>query len=329
MPGGKMKAVFGLSRTLSFFKGKSVSETVNAMKKLGVNAVFGVHEDRELSQALQKAGIRVYAEIGLFSGPERWEEHPEARPITAAGIPIEKDKWYGGLCPNQEWLRKEKLDLVRKLAEECDVDGVWLDFIRYSCHWEVKEPRIEQNCFCPVCLKLFQEESGIAIPGEIGNVKAKAEWILANHRDRWTSFKCRRIEGFVEACRAVLKKSKPRAVLGIFGVPWVESDYGNAIQEVIAQDYAALGKSADVFSPMCYHRMCGRDVKWISAVTKEIYRKTGKPCAPIIQAAEVPKEEFVQALESALADPSSGVIVFNMRNLKGDLLDAFAACRLK
>jgi uncharacterized lipoprotein YddW (UPF0748 family) len=320
----KMKAIFGVSREQAPFKGKKESEIADILKSFGVNAVFGVHEDRALATALQHSGIKVYAELALFSGPDRWKDHPEARPVTAEGKPIEKDKWYGGLCPNQEWLRKEKLDLLRKLAGEYRVDGVWLDYIRYSCHWEVPEPRIEQNCFCPVCMDLFQKSSGLRIPDEAGDAGGKAKWILSKHKDEWTKFKCGRIDAFVEESRRILKEANPDAVLGIFGVPWLESEHQDAIREVIAQDYKSLGKLVDVISPMCYHRMCGKDVEWIRTVSSEISRISGKPCAPIIQAAEVPADEFRRALNAASADPLTGVIVFNMRGmLKENHLETF------
>jgi hypothetical protein len=330
VPQGKIKSIFGITKDSSYFKGKDTAEIVRMAKDLGVNAVFGCHEDQKLTKAFQRAGIFVYAEIGLFGDAKRWKDHPEARPITAEGKPIEKDRWYGGLCPNQEWLRKEKLALMKKHVAEQGVDGVWLDFIRYACHWEVKEPRMEQNCFCPVCLELFEKETGLRMPAEKEDTKAKADWILSTHKDKWTQFKCERINSFVKESRDIIKKANPRAVVGLFGVPWLKSDYDNAIKEIIAQDYKALGRWVDVFSPMCYHDMCGRNTGWIATVSKEISRITGKPCVPIVQVAEISSDEFAKALHAAVADPSKGVIVFNWRHLKKeDKLPRFRALEIK
>lgn len=327
LPRGKLKAIFGLSREISIFKGKSDAEIAGFAKGTGANAVF-IHEDKPLAKACRDAGLFVYAEITLFGGAEVWEKHPEARPITAEGLPIEKDKWYGGLCPNQEWLRREKLEQIRRLVKEFGADGVWLDFVRYACHWEEKKPRIEQNCFCPVCLELFSKETGIGLPAEAKDAKARAQWILANHRERWAAFKCSRISGFVEECRKALKESDPGAVLGLFGVPWLKADYDDAIREIIGQDYAELGKSVDVFSPMCYHGMCGREAAWIASSSKEISRISGKPCAPIVQVAEIAPDDFAAALRAAVEPPLAGVIVFNMKQLKDPgKLEKFKAFR--
>lgn len=325
-----MKSIFGVSNELSFLKEKDDDEIVHILKQLGVNAVFGCHDNPELTTTIQQAGIRVYAELGLFTDPKIWEEHPEARSITAGGRPIDKHKWYGGLCPNQPWLRKEKLDLVRKHVEEDGVDGVWLDYIRYACYWEAKDPFIQQSCFCPVCLGLFRKETGLSFSVARKNAAIAAQWILAKHKNAWTQFKCKQINSFVEESRNILKKANPNAVLGLFGVPWLKSDYNNAIEEIIAQDYKALGAWVDIFSPMCYHDMCGRDAKWISTVSTEISRISGKPCVPIVQVAEISPEEFARALAAAVEPPSQGVIAFNLRHLKNEAkLEHFRNCRVE
>jgi hypothetical protein len=70
---------------------------------------------------------------------------------------------------------------------------------------------------------------------------------------------------------------------------------------------------------MVYHRMCGRDTKWISDVTRYLVRITRKPVVPIIQACSLPDKltdaEFKQAMEAALSVPSAGVIIFNLKYL--------------
>ena len=72
------------------------------------------------------------------------------------GKKIDKVEWYAGVCPNQSWLREQKLNAIKELISKYDIDGIWLDFIRYPCHWEVINPKLEQTCFCPICQSLFQ-----------------------------------------------------------------------------------------------------------------------------------------------------------------------------
>ncbi len=316
---GPLRAVYGISKKLDRFRGKTNQDIVRFLKTYDINSVFGGHDDAGFVEACHQNGIRVYAEAAIFFGEKYWKEHPESRPITASGEPLEKIEWYAGVCPNQPWLWEEKLEAIRKMVRETKVDGIWLDFIRYPCHWEVKEPKLDQTCFCPVCLKQFQEDTGIRIPAEMKTAKARAQWILQHHREKFVEWKCDRIALFVRKAREVIKAERPEVLVGLFGVPWMPSDFDDAIHVIIAQDYRKLAPHVDVFSPMVYHRMCNRDVKWIGAATKYLAKVTKKPVVPIIQACSLPDQlpfaEFKQAIDVALSPPSAGMIIFNVKYL--------------
>lgn len=311
-----MNAVFGLESNLKQFPDMTETEIAQELKKEGINAVFGGYENKTLREAFHKEGIKIYAEIGLFVGTEHWKSHPESRPITRRGIPMEKEDWYGGVCPNQDWLRQKKLLSIQKLCKENQVDGIWLDFIRYPCHWEGKDPQLTDTCFCPVCLQRFQQQTGIKIPAKLKSTKIKADWILTNHPDDWYNWRCSVITDYVKETRKVIKKVNPKILVGLFGVPWTASDYDNAIYRIIGQDYRKLAPFVDVFSPMVYHRICYKNPDWIHQVTAEFQIMTGKPVVPIIQACSVPdtlsEGEFIHSLNEARKSPSSGVIIFTL-----------------
>jgi uncharacterized lipoprotein YddW (UPF0748 family) len=315
----KIKAIYGFKHDLGPFKDKKENEIVAELKRLGVNAVFGDFKDSLLVDALHRAGIRVFADVNVFVGELYWIEHPESRPINAKGKRIEKIEWYAGVCPNQSWLREEKLKAIEELITKYDIDGIWLDFIRYPCHWEMVNPKLEQTCFCPVCLSLFQKETGIIIPENCQTVAEKAEWLLARYVKDWTKWKCGQITKFVQEARSIMKQKNKDILLGIFTVPWMSDDYDNAIQRIIGQDYEGLADYVDVFSPMTYHKMCGRSVSWIQSLVDTVHKMTGKKVWPIIQACSVPDEltdkEFEQVLRIGLGSQSSGVIVFSYKHL--------------
>ena len=71
---------------------------------------------------------------------------------------------------------------------------------------------------------------------------------------------------------------------------------------------------------MVYHKMCNRDVKWINEISNYLSEVTKKPIVPIVQACSVPEvldnTEFADVLETGLAKPSSGVIIFTLDYLK-------------
>jgi len=315
-----MLGVYDFSQELEPFQGRSEEEITQILKNWGVRVIFGGYKSEKLVSSLHQEKIKVYASIGIFVGKDWWEKYPETRPINAEGKPVESEDGYGGLIPIIPFIREKKLKEIRELVTRFPIDGVWLDFIRWPCHWEVHHPRIEQTSFDPLTLEQFQKDSGVAIPEEFSNTSQIAKWILKHHRDIWTKWKCLQITDFVKEARKIIKDTGEDKIVGLFGVPWREKDYDNAIHGIIGQDYTALSKYVDIFSPMVYHLMCGRDVKWIREIATYIYQKSKKEIWPIIQARSIPshlsKKEFKAALENALyAEGSSGVIVFTLEDL--------------
>ena len=312
----RARSIYGFSKSLPPFKGKSSEECVEILKSWGSNVIYGGHEDPDFVKAAHQAGMKVFAEIGIFVGERNWERYPESRPITSSGSAILKDKWYAGVTPTIDAVRAERLKAIRDLMKNHDLDGVWLDFIRWPCHWEVHCPRIEQTSFDPITVSKFQSSTGIRIPPALSKPEEIADWILSNHADDWTSFKCDQITTFVEDARNVIKEFGEDKILGLFGVPW-RDDYDGAITRIIGQDYEALSRFVDVFSPMLYHRMCDRSVAWIGEVTADLSGRTGRPIWPVIQAVNEPDSlsdaEFNTALKTAVeARGSTGVIVFSL-----------------
>ncbi len=314
-----IKAVYGFSKDLEIFRGKNGKEIARIVKDWGINAVFGGYEDPELLEALHRVGIKVYGTVGIFGGEEYWRRYPESRPINDKGKPIEKDRWYAGVIPTIEAIRREKLEEIEKLATK-DIDGIWLDAIRWPGHWEVPSPRIEETSFDPITLEKFQEDTKISIPEELLIAREKASWILKNHEREWRDWRCKEIADFVKEAREITKGK----TLGIFTVPWQEKDFNNAIKNIIGQDYFSLGEYVDFLSPMVYHQMCEKRTDWIGEIIEYVHRESGKPILPIIQAGNIPQEEFKEAIKIAIeAEGSKGVIIFTIQNvLKEEKLSA-------
>ncbi|MCK5534291.1 hypothetical protein KAI68_04175 [bacterium] len=311
----KIKAIYGFNWKDKYFKGKNVNEIVQELKGKSINALFGDYRNKELINALHKNNMYFFVEVSIFVGERYWGKYPESRPINAKGEKISKIKWYAGLCPNQEELRKEKLAKIKQLITDYEVDGIWLDFIRYPCHWEVPEPKLEQTCFCNECLKIFQKETKIQIPQMLKTTKGKAEWILKEHEKDWTEWKCRNITSLVESVREIIKQNKPEMILAMFTVPWKTGDHNNAIKKIIGQDYFALAEYVDIFSPMVYHKMCNRPKKWIADITEYVFQLTGKDVLPIIQTHDISEQEFGKMLDTVAGSKANGVIIFSSRHL--------------
>ena len=300
------KAVYGVAR----FEGKSYEETAGELKKLGVNAVF-IKPDSGLVNAFHREGIRVWVEIPIFVGEAYWRSHPETRPVNSRGEPIQKREWYAGLCPTNPRLREHRLKEIGRVLGQFPIDGLWLDFIRYPCHWEVEEPIVEETCFCPNCLSEFQQTTGVRVPEGLEDRPSVARWILANHREEWVEWKCEQITSFVREAKGILKRARPNTVLGCFTLPWREEDHNNAIEKIIGQDFHDLKEWVDIFSPMVYHRMCGEPIDWIGEIVEYMVEATQKDVLPIVQASDVSEKELREAMKEAMSAPSKGVIIFS------------------
>ena len=111
--------------------GKSPGEQAAQLRSMGATLAGGRFKDGAIPKALRQAGIKTFGLVVLFQGEEHWQSHPESRPIMADGQPLFKDRWYAGVCPNQPWLRREKLSEIEGMLESGRYDVINLDFIRY------------------------------------------------------------------------------------------------------------------------------------------------------------------------------------------------------
>ncbi|MFB3896998.1 MAG: putative glycoside hydrolase [bacterium] len=312
----RVLGIYGLKSDGSQFPGMSDSVIAKQLKNWGITAVFGGYDNSKLATQLHQNGISIYTEIAIFTGEKYWNKYPESRPITDQGLPLEKDDWYAGVCPTHGEIRQERLTEIEQLCKIESIDGIWLDFIRYPCHWEVKQPRFDHTCFCQDCLAKFQKDTKIVIPNHLSNPAEKAKWLLNVKHVEWNKWRCQQITEFAHQARKLIKKEKPNIPVGLFGVPWRETDFNYAIIEYIGQDYTALAKDIDIFSPMVYHKMCGQPVSWITEITRYLSEKTKRPVIPIVQAGNnsepISSLEFEQIVEAGLTESSNGTIIFTL-----------------
>jgi hypothetical protein len=313
----KTKSLYGFSPDLPPFAGKAADEQVALLQSWGNTVVFGVYKDPAFVDAVHRAGMRIYAEYGCFVGERWWKDVPASRPVTDEGALLEADGWYYGVNPSVPQVRQERLEGLERLLTNYDIDGVWLDFIRWPCHWEVPQPYLPRTSFDAGTRARFAHDTGIDVSGD--DTVAAAQEILQQHGEAWTDWRCAQVTSWVAAAKALIQRVRPGVTLGLFGVPWRRSDRDGAIRTIVGQDYCALGACGiDVFSPMVYHRMCGYGPDWIGEVVQEIHDLGGRPVWPIVQSVDepevLPAQEYAQALETALQHPASdGVLVFTIK----------------
>lgn len=261
-------------------------------------------------------GIKIFVDIVCFQGEHYWKTNPECRPVNSDGQPIQKIKWYAGVCPSQLWLREQIIIKSKKFAKQAGIKGIWLDFIRYPVHWEVSNPQKEQSCFCSVCLNRFQKETNLTIPANLKSIKEKANWILKEHKSDWIQWKCQNIAQFVKGVRAAVKSVNPECILGIFSVPWHDDE---GAQEIVGQNYSLLAESVDIFSPMLYYSLNKRNPEWIQEFVTYTIQKTRRPVWPILYAGDsyhpVSVDELQKAMQLSNQSGGQGILVISWDEL--------------
>jgi hypothetical protein len=309
------RGLYGLQLDRPPFRGLVPREQAALLRSWGVNAVFGGYAEPAFAEAAREAGIKLYAEFACFAGAGWWERLPDCRPITATGEALAPEEGYHGVNPSHPVVRQERLEALGALLRAHPLDGVWLDFIRWPCHWETPAPRLEQTSFDADTVRRFARDRGLAL--DVGAPAQSAALLWARHRDEWRAWRCERITDWVAQARQALDAVRPGAELGFFAVPWQPAERGGALIEVLGQDHAALAPYVDLFSPMVYHAMCGQPVSWIAEVVRELAARTGRPVWPILQSVDHPRPlpagEYERALAAALGCPASaGALVFTL-----------------
>ncbi len=290
------------------------------LRDLGINMIVSGHTSLspEIVERCRAEGATVYAEIGLFQGLDIARERPELHPVGADGAPLEPDGWYLGLNPAIANFAEERLAEACEAAGALDVDGLWLDFVRWPVHWEVPEPRIEESSFDQPTVRRFAEWLGMGDSHIPSSAVERAGTILANWPEEWARFKCAVIADWCAECKRRLRGVTEGLTLGAFMVPWFAEDFENAVHRIAGQDARAMAEHLDVLSPMVYHRMCARDVAWVGETTRRMARATGRPVWPIVQASDVDADELAEALRDGACE--GGVLVFTadaVANLEG------------
>src|SRR5215204_581334 len=298
------------------------------LDQLGVNAIFIHH--RSINETMIKRakaeGARVFAEFATLNGKNYVEEYPEAWAIDNTGQKVKQATWFMGVCPTEPGFREHRINELKKLLREVDIDGVWMDYLHWHAQFEDPNPILPETCFCEHCLAGFQTATDTNIPE--GSTSEKAEWILRNHNKKWRDWRCSVIAGWVRAFKTTLKQEKPAALLGVYHCPWNDGDFDGARRRILGLDYEMLKKTVDVFSPMVYHGRMAKDPEWVKEniewFCKQLNIKAGSfpKVWPIVQSHNDPNTisatEFEKVLRYGTGAEATGVMMFTSNSVAED-----------
>ena len=298
------------------------------LRDLGINAIF-VHSGSLTPEMVEKAKSEkasVFAEFATLNGKNYVEKHPEAWAVNERGEKVEAASWFMGVCPTEPGFREYRMNQLRQLLTEYELDGVWMDYVHWHAQFEDPEPILPETCFNASCITAFSKDTGTQIPD--GTTTEKATFILENKQEQWRDWRCKVIYDWTKAVKQIVKQIRPKALLGLYHCPWVDGEFDDARNRILGLDYSLLQNSIDVFSPMVYHERMGRSPNWVSQNVSwlgkklKIKKKSYPKIWPIVQAHNSPgivtTSEFETVLKGGLASGSSGIMMFTSNAVAED-----------
>ncbi len=293
-------------------------------KSLGINAIFvrSASLDTDLYEAAKSDSVQVYVEFPTLNGAGYLVNHPEAWPVNEKGIRAPAADWFMGICLTDPGFRDDRIKELKTILREFKVDGIWLDYLHWHAQFETPEPILPETCFCDRCIKQFEKDANIQVPG--GDISQRATWILSQKDSSWRVWRTEILNHWVLELKTVLKESRPQALLGIYYCPWYPADFEGAQYRILGLDLKALSGIVDVFSPMLYHTMMKRPPAWIEEYTQwlgsQSFMQDRKTLIwPIVQAENksgtISTQEFSQVMRGGSRLPSTGIMMFSLHSL--------------
>jgi peptidoglycan/xylan/chitin deacetylase (PgdA/CDA1 family) len=300
-------------------------ELFGEWQALHINTAFtseALAEDAEFRRLATERGIDVFVIAPVFYNPDALARDPDLYAITADGAQA-RDDWVQFVCPSRPEYRARRIREIAELVRRARPQGLSIDFIRHFVFWEKVHPStrhadIPNACFCRHCVTAFAAKSRIRLPDPPGDVRATAQWILAEHEAEWTDWKVGLINSMTEEIVRAAREVDPSLKINLHAVPWRRNDFGGAILRNAGQDHAALSKLVDYLSPMCYAHMLENPPDWVHRVVVGLARDSAAPVLPSIQVGEAYRPgvvftpaEFEEGLRAALKPPSRGVVFWS------------------
>jgi hypothetical protein len=314
-------------------------------EQMGINTAFSSEaliSDKEFMKEAREHQISTFVIFPVFYNPEALIEDSGLAAINRTGEAA-AEEWVEFICPSRKDYRLKVVEHARQIVREHQPDGISIDFIRHFVYWEKVYPERDHttlpvSCFDSHCLDHFQAETGISMPEKLRSIPEQADWILKNHEEEWTTWRCELISSMAEAIAKAAREEKPDILVNIHLVPWAKEDFNGAIRRVAGQDIRALSEFSDYLSPMTYAHMVKQPPQWVHGIVEDIFMQTGARILPSIQVGkayldtEFDLVEFRETLEAALQPPSAGVVVWSWDHLitepeKADLFKDIISAR--
>ena len=186
-------------------------------KWMHINTVFASEEllaDSSFRERARYHGIATFLIAPIFFNPDLLHKDSSLYALTEKGKPA-IDDWVEFVCPSRVEYRKEIITYVSDRVKKYQPDGLSIDFIRFFVFWEMVYPdqtirTMHNTCFCPTCLKKFQNAMHTAIPRQLKSIPEKSRMDSETCDETVYEMEVRSYQLHGQADRSGSKKSKTR-----------------------------------------------------------------------------------------------------------------------
>ena len=294
---------------------------------------YAALDDVAFRHALSAGGIGYFACLNICFDPAFTAAHPELLPIDQFGRAEEMQDWYIGLPPDRAANLQHKIAMLENAIPALAPDGVHLGFIRWPGFWETWLPDIQRAsmpdyCYAPQTLRRFCEETGADVP--LDDAPRAASLIAQRYRGEWRDWKCGVTVEAIRRIRTAVQRSRPDTSIAINTLPFFQSDFDNAVEEVFGQDISRLSEVVGIFEVMSYHQILRREAVWPAAVGTDIKQRSNRKVVCTLQAKalyldgmhagggrspQLSADEFIRAVDALEQSPVDGMCVFTFSDL--------------
>ena len=220
----------------------------------------------EVSKAARKVGVGVWAWMSDYDQRLLAPDYPELRVVGADGKPPQSD-WF---CPNNPRARAYVAALYEDVARNYDVDGFFMDRIRYDSSAAV--------CYCTWCRQAMAQrgldaDRLMATMRRLAAGREARDMLLgvgvsfdnAFEREdlveiaQWMRFRQETIADHVTQVRRLVRGLRPQWRIGLDLVEPIGAPS-------MGQNFGLLSRHCDWIKPMLYHHSMARGVRqWVEA----------------------------------------------------------------
>lgn len=186
------------------------SPTWNAMRDLKEVEEHARHL-LPLANELRKRNIKVGLQVMALGHSVKSKPNPNGYPYKEDSWSIDKDgnRVYGYLCPSSQEVRQYMYDSAAIYLRILKLDSLWPDD---DMRLGARERMI---CFCPRCLKLFNDKNGTAFTRETLVNELENGKNPLDIRRRWVKFNGEMIEECCAAFRKAVDDTHPSCLMAL------------------------------------------------------------------------------------------------------------------